>query len=222
MHEVAVGILLAYGIAAGVYLMTSTSNSDDDDWQRLRDARQTVLEGVFGPADDILLHSPVPFYLDGAADVLMFHKHNNGVVYVTADLIGDDRSRPNELGQYELMICTPGDSEWAPQLISNLARYTIDAVLAPNDTMDIGPALPPPTELTAFLYLPYATVEVEGRHAAIMLCLGITASELAFIRKHDDVEILVDALKVETLVDALKAAGVYPMTDLTRSSVRLP
>ena len=110
------------------------------------------------------------------------------------------------------MICTPDDSEWAPQLISNLAKYTIDAVLAPNDTMDIGPSLPPPTELSAFLYLPYATVEVDGKKAAIMLCLGITPSELAFIQNHD----------VATLVNALKASGIYPMTDLNRSSVQLP
>jgi hypothetical protein len=111
MRVIAIGIALALGIVLGVYLMTSTSNSGDDDWQRQWSARQTAFEGVFGPADDTVLHSPVPFYLDGAADVLVFRKHNEGVVFVTADLIGDDRSRPNSLGQYELMICTPGISE---------------------------------------------------------------------------------------------------------------
>lgn len=192
--------------------MASSRDSGNDDWQRQWDARQTAMEGVLGPADDTILHAPIPFHLDGAADVLVFRQHNNGVVYVTADLIGDDRSKPNELGQYELMICTPDDSQWAPQLISNLAKYTVEAVLAPNDTMDIGPALPQPTEVSAFLYLPYATMEVDGQPAAIMLCLGITQSELAFIRKNE----------VSTFVDALKAAGIYPKTDLSRKSVRLP
>lgn len=210
MRVVAIGVLLTLAIVVGVYLMTNSRDTDDDAWQRQWEARHQALEGVLGPADDTVLHSPVPFHLGGAADVLVFRQHNDGVVYVTADLIGDDQSKPNQLGQYELMICTPNDSPWAPELISNLAKYTIDAVLAPNDTMDIGPALPPPTELSAFLYLPYATMEVDGRKAAVMLCLGITQSELAFIQNND----------VETLLNALKAAGVYPKTDLSRSSVR--
>ncbi len=160
----------------------------------------------------MVLHSPIPFELDGAADVLTFRKHCDGVVYVTADLIGDDRSRPNELGQYELMICTREKCDWAPQLISNLARYTIDAVLAPYDTMDVTPALPPGSKLNAFLFWPYAKLEVNGMKAAVMLCLGITKQELNFIQTSD----------CETLVEKLTKAGVFPRTDLTRSSVKLP
>ncbi|MEW4488624.1 suppressor of fused domain protein [Thalassoglobus sp. JC818] len=204
--------IMAFAILTGVILMMSTGSADDDAWQRQWEARQKALEAVLGAADDKVLHSPVPFHLDGAADVLVFRKHNEGVVYVTADLIGDDRSKPNSLGQYELMICTPKDSDWAPQLISNLAKYTIVAVLNPNDTMDIGPALPKPSEVSAFLYLPYSKLEVEGKKSAVMLCLGITSAELKFIQNND----------VEILVKALKKAGIYPMTDLSRSSVPLP
>jgi len=107
------------------------------------------------------------------------------------------------------MICVRSDCNWAPNLISNLARYTIDAVLEPNETMDIGPALPAPTKLVSFLFLPYVKVNVDGKDASVMLCLGITADELTFIREHD----------IQDLVSRLKETGNYPYTDLSRKSV---
>lgn len=189
--------------------MTRSSDQEDNDWQQLWDKRLTALESVLGASDDTVFHSPVPFHLDGSADVLAFHKHNEGVAYVTANLIGDDRSKPNDLGQYELMICLRKDADWAPQLISNLAKYTIDAVLSPNDTMDIGPALPQPTQLEAFLYVSYANVTVDDKKAGILLCLGITKDELSFVRENS----------VDELVSLLKQESVYPFTDLTRQSV---
>ncbi len=201
--------ILVVGVAGSLYYMTRSSDHANDDWERLWDARLAALEDVFGPSGDTVLHSPVPFYLDGAADVLVFRQHNDGVVYVTADLIGDDRSKPSELGQYELMICLRQDANWAPQLISNLAKYTIDDVLSPNDTMDIGPALPQPTDLAAFLYLPYANVIVDDRKGGVLLCLGITPDELSFVRENGP----------DKLVSRLKQNGVYPFTDLSRQSV---
>lgn len=195
--------------AGGIYFMTRSSDHTDHDWHQLWDARLVVLESVLGASDDTVIHSPVPFYLDGAADVLVFRKHNDGVVYVTADLIGDDRSKPSELGQYELMICLRKNADWAPQLISNLAKYTVDAVLSPNDTMDIGSALPQPTQLEAFLYVPYAKITVDDKKAGILLCLGITQDELSFVREHGPDELL----------SHLKQAGVFPFTDLSRQSV---
>lgn len=131
------------------------------------------------------------------------------MTYVTAAMIGDSESKPNSLGQYELMICLRKDSPWAPQLISQLARYSTMEVLEPNDTMEIGPALPQPTKLSNFLFLPYAKLKVDGKDSSVMLCMAITTDELKFIQKHD----------VEELVAKLKTAQVYPFTDLKRKSV---
>jgi hypothetical protein len=190
--------------------MRRSNDTDGDDvWQRLWHARLAALETVLGPAEDAVYHSPIPFYLDGGADVVVFTNHNEGVVYVTADLIGDDRSKPSEVGQYELMICLREDADWAAALLSWLAKYTIDAVLSPYDTMDIGPALPQPTQLVVFLFVHYATVTVDERTAGILLCLGITQDELTFARKNGPHE----------LMSLLKRAGVYPFTDLSRCSV---
>lgn len=179
-----------------------------DDWQNGWKERFTALERAFGAADEGVLTAMPPFYWGGGADVLTFRGYVDGVAYVTAALIGDETALPNELGQYELMICLRQEAEWAPRLISQLARYTTEAVLAPRDTMDIGASLPPPSKLSSFLFTPTARLTVDGRPAAVMLCLGITADEVELCREKG----------ADELIARLKRAGVYPFTDLTRDS----
>lgn len=186
-----------------------TSSAKSPDWQHLWDLRLAELRMVFGPEDDRIMTAMPPFYLGGGADVLSFQKQGPGVTYVTASMIGDKESKPNSLGQYELMICLQKDSPWAPQLISQLARYSTMEILEPNDTMEIGPSLPQPTKLSNFLFLPYTKLKVGGKDSTVMLCLGITADELEFIQNHD----------IEELVAKLKSANVYPFTELARKSV---
>lgn len=211
-------IVAVLALAAGLLYFTlkpqasgegSASTSAGQEWQRGWNLRLAELKKVFGEEDDHILTAMPPFYLGGGADVLTFRKKLPGVAYVTAGVIGDDQSKPNAIGQYELMICLRKHDPWAPQLISQLARYTTEAVLEPNDTMDIAPSLPQPTELSNFLFLPYAKLTVDGKPAAVMLCLGITPDELQYIRDHN----------AEDLVAKLKAAKVYPFTDLARKSV---
>lgn len=191
--------------------MTEPNEGSHDDWEALWDDRLAALESVLGPVEDKVYHAMVPFTIGGTADVVVFRDHVDGVVYVTADLIGDEDSKPNAMGQYELMICVSEEDEWACSLLSNLATYTREAVLSPYDTMSIGGALPQPTEIVAFVYLPYATLDVGGRKAGLLLCLGITQSEFDYIQEND----------IEDLVEALGQAGIFPRTDLKRSSMKL-
>jgi hypothetical protein len=182
----------------------------EDDWNHLWNARVAALESVLGPSDGLILTSPVPFWLDGSPDVLTFREHLDGVAYVTASLIGDDRSKPSKLGQYELMICLREPDDWAPGLISWLAKYTIEAVLSPGDTVDIKPApLPQPTRLAHFLFVPYAAVTVEGQRAGVLLCLGITQEEYDCLCERGN----------DALLAGLKQAGIYPFTDPARAPI---
>jgi hypothetical protein len=75
--------------------------------------------------------------------------------------------------------------------------------------MDIGSATPEGSTIAALLFLEYARFNVRGKKAGLLLCIGITADELAACRKgrRADVE------------EALKKAGIYPYTDLYRRSV---
>jgi hypothetical protein len=188
-------------------------SSDDDEWGEWWDARVAAIETVLGPSHDMVGHAPVPFDLGadigGAADIIYFKKHLKGVVSVTSELIGHDEQVQNDLGNYELMICHRDDEPWGANVISRLAYYTLEAKLNPGETMDIGSALPDDSTLAAFLFLNYATFKVRGRKAGLLLCVGITADELEACR----------AGKREKVEKALKAAKVYPFTDLYRDSV---
>jgi hypothetical protein len=203
-------VLALVCVGGVVYLLTVRKASQPpDDWKQLWDARLAALQSVLGPSDDQILTSPIPFNLGGSADVLIFRKHNDGVCYVTAGVIGDDRAKPNRIGQYELMICLRKPADWAPQVIGTLSRYTTEAVLEPGDTMDVAPALPQPTKLDHLLFVPYAEVTVEGKRTVVLLCLGVTGDEYECVRRqgYDD------------LIERLKQANVYPFTDLARQSV---
>lgn len=193
----------------GRLTLRRTDDASADRWQELWDARLSSLESIFGPSDDGVFHSPLPFHLGGAADVVPFRRHLDGVTYVTADLIGDTRSKPNQLGQYELMICLREHSDWGPELISNLATYTLEAVLEPTETMDVAPSLPQPTQITSLLFVAYSELEFEAKPCGVLLCLGITEDELRY--RHE--------CGYDQVVEALKSAGVFPFTDLCRQSV---
>ena len=73
----------------------------EDDWKEVWDARADALAKILGQGHDNVFHAPHPFALGGNADVMAFHHHLDGVVYVTAELTG----KPDACyADYELMI----------------------------------------------------------------------------------------------------------------------
>ncbi len=189
------------------------SDEPSDSWQVWWDARVMAIEDVLGKSENIVGHAVIPFHLGadlgGAADIIYFRHHVPGRISVTAELIGCEDQVPNDLGNYELMICHRDDERWGPSLICRLAYYTLEAELKPGDTMDIGPAAPEGSTIVALLFLEYARFKVRGKKAGLLLCLGITADELAVCRQGQCAEV----------ERALKKEGVYPYTDLYRKSV---
>jgi hypothetical protein len=189
------------------------AKADTDLWQEWWTARVAAIETVLGPSDDIVGHATLPFQigadLGGAADIIYFRKHVPGVIAVTSELIGCDEQIKNALGNYELMICQRDDVEWGADIISRLAYYTLRAKLEPSETMDIGEAAPDGSTITAFLFCDYGRFKVRRRQAGLLLCLGITADELAACHNG----------KTDKVLSAIKAEGVFPFTDLNRKSV---
>jgi hypothetical protein len=180
------------------------------------EAHFTALEPLLGKADERIWNAGVPLHLSGDSSVLVFRSYVDGVAYVTCDLIGLSDQQPNSLGQYELMICTRQEEEWAPELISRLARATVEDVLEVGDTMDIGPALPEGSTIAALLFtkpdLPQETFTIRGVKGGILLCVGITEDELRLCR----------AGQTERVLAELRRTGVFPFTDLQRRSISLP
>jgi suppressor of fused protein SUFU len=186
-----------------------SGEDDKDEWKLWWDARLAVMEGVLGKSDDMVGHATIPFDIGGAADIVCFHHHVNGIVSVTAELIGCDEQIKNRLGNYELMICQRQKDDWGDNLISQLAQYTLDSKLEPGETMDIGSAVPDGATIAALLFFKYATFRVRGRKCGLLLCLGITADELAAAH----------AGRRDAVEQALVESGVYPFTDVARKSV---
>ena len=180
-----------------------------EDWW---DDRLAALESVLGPSDGMVTHSGVPSgagYAAGGPDIVHFRSHVAGVVHATCEMIGLDAQIPNRLGNYELAICHRDEEDWGVRLIASLAHYTFDERLEPGHTMDLGDAAPAGATISALLFLAFARFVVRRRKAGVLLCIGITAGELAACRNGG-------ARRVEK---ALRAAGVYPFTDLRRPSV---
>ena len=172
-----------------------------------------ALQGVFGPADDHVFHAPVPFEFGrdagGAADVVRFRRWCDGVLYVTADLIGCDGQVETSQGPYELAIAHRTETQWGADLISRLAHYTLEAALEPDETMSIDGAVPQGSAVSALLFTKVADLDVGGVTAGVLLCVGITDDELAYAHEHEP----------GTLLARLKEAAVYPFTELNRASV---
>jgi hypothetical protein len=184
----------------------------DNTRNRTWTARQDALESVLGKADDTVLHAMLPFHLGGQADVLSFHGFIPGRVSATCELLGEPSQKRNQMGTFELMIAHRDDNNWGPNVISKLARYTCDTNLEPGHTMDIGSAVPKGSTIAGFFFVDFERFKFKGRDAGLLLCIGVTADELAACRQR----------KQQQVFEVLKSADVYPYTDLFRPSTLPP
>jgi hypothetical protein len=188
------------------------TDRDNDEWTQWWDARVSAMESLLGISEDIVGHSTVPFDfgadLGGAADIIYFRNHVDGVGYATSELIGRDDQVANALGNYELLIFHREDCDWGADLISRLAFYTCQAELNPGNTMDIDSIVPEGSTIVALLFCDYGHFEVRGRDSGLLLCIGITSDELTECQSGNQA-------MVES---ALKKSGVFPFTDLYRVS----
>jgi hypothetical protein len=196
--------------------MTDQPQADNNEWQQIWDARIAALAPILGKPADTVLHAVIPFQLGGSADVLPFPDHLTGITYVTAEMTGEDvGQRATTLGNYELMICARQELKRAGDLISQLARYTCDAELEPGETMDVGTYFGDST-IRALLFTHPADKPVHfeflGQRYGLLLCVGITAEELAFKQ----------AKGSESLLALLKEHHIFPYTTPDRPSVPLP
>jgi hypothetical protein len=193
--------------------MDMNESDAGDKWTASWNARTEAMQQVLGTMDDLVGHATIPFEvgaeLGGAADIVYFKMKIPGVIAVTSELIGRDDQIQNGLGNYELAICHRDEETWGPEIISRLAHYTLEAPLEPDETMDIGGAAPEGSTITAFLFQEFARFTVLGRKAGLLLCIGLTADELKACHEG----------RTTKVISALKERGVFPYTDLTRTSV---
>jgi len=195
--------------------MATNPQTEEREWQKVWDARIAALTPILGKPTDTVYHATVPMNLGGFADVLAFPGYVTGMTYVTAELTGEDVGQlPSSLGNYELMVCFREEHSRGADLISRLARYTCEAKLEAGATMDL-PDFFRGSVIKALLFAHPSDKPVQfellGQRCGLLLCIGITAEELAIRR----------ASGSDALLALLKQRGVFPYTDLQRKSVTL-
>jgi hypothetical protein len=186
---------------------------DKSEWERIWDKRIAALTPILGKPGGDVYHAVTPMFLGGYADVLPFPEYVPGMTYVTAELTGEDAGQiPSSLGNYELMICVREELPRAADMISMLARYTCEAALEPGETMDL-PDFFSGSVIKALLFAHPGAEPVEfeflGQSYGLLLCIGISAEELAF--KHSNGS--------GPLLQSLRRRDVFPYTVLQRESV---
>lgn len=191
-------------------VLTSPADEERQAWWN---ARLAAMEGVLGKSDGTVYAANSWMHRQGIADVLRFRGYLTGVTYVTSDLIGNPRQVPNRWGQYELMMCTREENEWAPALLSRLAAYTLEATLHPGDTMDLAESRPKDSTVAGLLFMrpdpPADTLRIMNTPANLVLCLGITESEFAACK----------TFGTGVMGRMFREKNVFPYTHMNRESV---
>lgn len=147
------------------------------------------LESVFGLSDEMHLHGVIPFFVGlengGTPDAITFSGFNqDGKLHVSCELVGNPAQPANRDGQYELAVCFPEADSWALNLMLKLCHYTLETPLNHGETMDIGPAVPKGSPISALAFRKIGSYTAFGKPASVICCIGITKRELKFARQH--------------------------------------
>ena len=193
--------------------MPDDKQLEKNEWTKVWAARVAALPPILGRPSDSVFHAALPMYLGGFADVLPFPDYVPGMTYVTAELTGEDIGQlPSSIGNYELMVCVREGLPRAADMVSKLARYTCEASLEAGETMDL-PGFFSGLVIQALLFAHPGDYPVQfeflGKSYGLLLCIGITAEELAFKRDNGS----------GALLTLLRERAVFPYTVLQRESV---
>lgn len=187
------------------------SNPENLNNGKLYDTFVAVLEQELGPKDKAVIHAIIGFESGGPPDVLLF-RHAQGVkglFYVTSDLLFFQAQPKNSLGRYELAICMSAENKWAGRLLFKLSRATAQEAFDEGHTADITAWVGAECAIKGLLFTKLVSFDFEGESFGVLLGVGITRAELDYALEHDSADLL----------SRLKAAEVFPVTNLDRVSV---
>jgi hypothetical protein len=181
------------------------------DYSKLYDAFVLVLERELGQKEDAVIHSIVGFEFGGPPDLLLFRNPPgmDGLFYVTSDLLFFERQPKCSLGRYELAICLPAENKWAEHLLYKLSQATVEEVFDIGHTADITAWVDSECVIKGLLFTKLVSFEFDGQSFGSLLCVGLTRGELDYALEHGS----------ENLLNRLKAAGAFPVTNPNRASV---
>tara|TARA_A100001391_G_scaffold203576_2_gene196367 strand:+ start:388 stop:1056 length:669 start_codon:yes stop_codon:yes gene_type:complete len=200
------------------------------------DLKSLHFKSVLGEPHQTMLGALLGWDVGGPVDLWIYLNHIDATVFTTMQLVvpGSKEQKHNTLGMYELAAATrhfpnPVDEGNPPKertndtpydkasleirsMLTMMARYSGMRALNPNETAEI-PSDDPGEEAT---YMIFDTLignehhlELSGEPYGILLVTRVFKSEIDYARKNG----------TQLLIEKLKAANVYPLSDLDREPV---
>ncbi|HYV48886.1 MAG TPA: suppressor of fused domain protein [Myxococcaceae bacterium] len=114
-------------------------------------------------------------------------------------------------GPYELLITT-NELPWALGAFTGVGRVSFEAALGPGHTLDLGTFAEPKDRLQGVVLDRVVTVPFGRKKFGILRAIGITRPEMEWAQRQPE---------RYALLEKLKAAGVYPNSDVKRKSITL-
>jgi hypothetical protein len=180
------------------------------DYQRFYADLFAPLEAEIGPIDPDTIFAIMGF--DGGGP-LNFSTIGAGsgepyVTYISCELAVRAEQVPSDTGRYEL-LCSCDDEEWVRSILTKLGQLSLEVKFGHWHTIDIGPVVAADAPIQGVLFETQCTSMVDGEIYAVFRVIGITRNEMEYKQASGSAQ----------LVEALKAAGVYPHTAVGRASV---
>lgn len=142
---------------------------------------------------------PLNFSTVGAEDGREF------VTYVSCELAVRNEQVPSSQGRFELM-CHCNDEGWVRRVLTAIGRMSLEAAFDHGHTVELSKLTVSESSLRGLVIERYAAVIIDDTQYALLRVHGITSEELEFAMSEGS----------EALFERLKAAGIYPNTDVRR------
>ena len=170
-----------------------------------------LIDERIGPFDRPFQFRPFPFDAGGSLNFLTVGAKSGEpfTTYISWDLFGHEKQKHGKLGRYELLaVCD--DENWCIDVLTQIGRQGLDAVIESGDTFDIGPLVKPDAALQGVIFEDAFQTKLRcwvlSKPCGLLRCIGVTRPELNFSRKHG----------VPALIEPLKLADIYPKTMVQR------
>ncbi|KUJ61974.1 hypothetical protein AR687_10480 [Flavobacteriaceae bacterium CRH] len=198
----------------------------DEEYNTDYELKEQGLENVLGKMYGMVGHAIIPFSVGGAVDMYYYPNHISGTGFATMELLDPDGNGPkkNRLGTYELVAFTklainedeenPNDFNLIERrfcgIFTTIGNYSFQAVLNPNETIEVPNGTDENNCLILDLYKPEnKEFKIGEREHHLLLCLEVFRSEMEYSRANGS----------EKLLNLLKEKGFYPYSDLDRDPV---
>jgi hypothetical protein len=168
------------------------------------------VEAALGPLDKMTLTAIIGFSAGGPVSLNTIGRGASPVTYVTCELVCYADQRPSSLGPFEVLI-TSNDEAWARNAATCVGELSLEVVVDHLHSIDLASRVDAPTKLQGVLLERFSSSKIDGESYGILRAIGVTRAELEWCLEHS----------VAELLQKLKAAGIYPVSDVGRESVDL-